>query len=44
VLIASPGGGGYGHASARDPERLAEDVEQGLVSAAAAREIYGASS
>jgi N-methylhydantoinase B/oxoprolinase/acetone carboxylase alpha subunit len=44
VLIASPGGGGYGDASARDPERLAEDVEQGFVSAAAAREIYGASS
>jgi N-methylhydantoinase B len=40
VLIASPGGGGYGDAGARDPERLAEDVEQGFVSAAAAREIY----
>jgi N-methylhydantoinase B/oxoprolinase/acetone carboxylase alpha subunit len=44
VLIASPGGGGYGDAGARDPERLAEDVDQGFVSAAAAREIYGAAS
>ena len=44
VLIASAGGGGYGDAQARDPQRVAEDVEQGFVSEAAAREIYGAAS
>ena len=44
VLIQSPGGGGYGDARGRDPARLAEDVEQGFVSPAASREIYGAAS
>jgi N-methylhydantoinase B len=42
VLIASAGGGGYGDARERDRERVAEDVEQGFVSASAARDIYGA--
>ncbi len=42
VLIASPGGGGYGDPRERDPERVAEDVAQGFVSDGAAREIYGA--
>ena len=37
VLIDSPGGGGYGEARERDRERVAEDVEQGFVSASAAR-------
>ena len=41
VLIASPGGGGYGEARERDRERVAEDVQQGFVSASAARDIYG---
>jgi 5-oxoprolinase (ATP-hydrolysing)/N-methylhydantoinase B len=41
VLIDSPGGGGYGDPHERDPERVAEDVKQGFVSAAAARERYG---
>jgi N-methylhydantoinase B len=41
VLIASPGGGGYGDPRERDRARVAEDVEQGFVSASAAREIYG---
>ena len=44
VLIASAGGGGYGEPSERDPQRVAEDVEQGFVSERAAREIYGAAS
>ena len=44
VLIQSPGGGGYGDVHERDPARLAEDVEQGFVSEAASREIYGAAS
>ncbi len=42
VLIASPGGGGYGDPRERDPARVAEDLEQGFVSERAAREIYGA--
>jgi N-methylhydantoinase B len=41
VLIASPGGGGYGDPRERDRTRMAEDVEQGFVSASAARDIYG---
>ena len=41
VLIASPGGGGYGDPRERDPGRLADDVAQGFVSEAAARAIYG---
>jgi N-methylhydantoinase B len=42
VLIASPGGGGFGDPRERDRTRVAEDVEQGFVSANAARDIYGA--
>jgi N-methylhydantoinase B len=42
VLIASPGGGGYGDPRERDRARVVEDVEQGFVSASAARDIYGA--
>jgi N-methylhydantoinase B/oxoprolinase/acetone carboxylase alpha subunit len=42
VLIASPGGGGFGDARERDAGRVAEDVRQGFVSEAAARQIYGA--
>lgn len=36
----SAGGGGYGPASARDPEAVASDVADGLVSLAAARRDY----
>ncbi len=42
VLIESPGGGGYGDAYARDPERLARDVFEGFVSAGQAQALYGA--
>ncbi|MER9596874.1 hydantoinase B/oxoprolinase family protein [Mesorhizobium sp. M0244] len=35
------GAGGYGDPHARDPERVVFDVEEGLVSPAAARNIYG---
>ena len=42
VLIASPVGGGYGDPRERDRNRVVEDVEQGFVSASAARDIYGA--
>jgi N-methylhydantoinase B len=41
VLIQSPGGGGYGDPRERAPARVTEDVDQGFVSAAVAREIYG---
>jgi N-methylhydantoinase B len=41
VLIQSPGGGGYGDPRERARARVTEDVDQGFVSAAVAREIYG---
>lgn len=41
VLIESPGGGGFGAPTERDPERVADDVDQGFVSAGAARAHYG---
>ncbi len=36
-----PGGGGYGNPAERDPTMVVEDVAEGYVSAAAAREYYG---
>lgn len=36
-----PGGGGFGDPRHRDPEAVAEDVREGLVSRAAARRDYG---
>jgi N-methylhydantoinase B len=41
LLLLLPGGGGMGDPGERDPERLARDVRDGLVSEAAARELYG---
>ncbi len=41
VLIESPGGGGFGDPRERDRARVAEDVDQGFVSATAAAERYG---
>ena len=41
VIIESPGGGGFGDPAERDPERVREDVDQGFVSEARAREAYG---
>ncbi|MCC7462126.1 MAG: hydantoinase B/oxoprolinase family protein, partial [Gammaproteobacteria bacterium] len=35
------GGGGWGSPLARDPERVREDVRNGFVSVARAREVYG---
>ncbi|MGH6725069.1 MAG: hypothetical protein ACREB8_00820, partial [Pseudolabrys sp.] len=41
ILIKhSSGGGGVGEPAERDPEMVREDVENGLVSLQAAREIY----
>jgi N-methylhydantoinase B/oxoprolinase/acetone carboxylase alpha subunit len=41
VIIESPGGGGFGAASERSTEEIENDVRQGYISAAAAREHYG---
>lgn len=40
VTLELPGGGGYGPPSARDPQRVLEDLRQGYVSAAAAKRDY----
>ncbi|MBS0221647.1 MAG: hydantoinase B/oxoprolinase family protein [Proteobacteria bacterium] len=41
LRISMPGGGGYGDPMKRPAEKVAEDVERGLVSAVKARELYG---
>jgi N-methylhydantoinase B len=41
VVLSLPGGGGYGDPSERDPDLVTADVENGLVSAERAREVYG---
>lgn len=41
VRLETPGGGGYGPASRRDPQRVSKDVRQGLISAAQADQHYG---
>ena len=41
MRIVEAGGGGFGDPKARAPAAIAEDVAQGYVSAATAREIYG---
>lgn len=41
IDIRTTGGGGYGKPAGRDANRLAEDVEDGIVSAEQASEIYG---
>jgi N-methylhydantoinase B len=41
VVLSLPGGGGYGKPSEREPDRVAHDVEDGLVSADRAGEVYG---
>jgi N-methylhydantoinase B len=40
VTLRLPGGGGYGRADLRDPERVLEDVRQGRVSIVSAKESY----
>jgi N-methylhydantoinase B/oxoprolinase/acetone carboxylase alpha subunit len=40
VMIDSPGGGGYGPPAERAPQRVCDDVAEGLVSPAAACELY----
>ena len=41
LVLEMPGGGGYGDPRQRAPERVAEDVRNGLVSPEAARQHYG---
>src|SRR5918998_598136 len=40
VILSLPGGGGYGEPSERDPELVARDVGDGLISEERAREVY----
>jgi N-methylhydantoinase B len=39
--VLTAGGGGHGPPRERDPERVREDVREGYVSPAAARDVYG---
>ncbi len=41
VVVRSAGGGGYGDPLERDMDRVAHDVDEGYVSEAAARTLYG---
>ncbi|MGF6726833.1 N-methylhydantoinase B [Paraburkholderia sp. GAS41] len=41
VTAASPGGGGWGRAFDREPERVLRDVRDGVVSVDTARTVYG---
>jgi N-methylhydantoinase B len=41
ITVELPGGGGYGPPRKRDPERVLQDVREGYVSVARAREDYG---
>jgi N-methylhydantoinase B len=41
IVSVSSGGGGYGPAWAREPERVSHDVREGYVSLERAREVYG---
>lgn len=40
-IQSSPGGGGYGDPLMRDPQLVLGDIEEAIVSAAAARDVYG---
>lgn len=41
ICMSLPGGGGIGDAFARDPQRVCDDVRDGLITAAQARRDYG---
>ena len=41
LCLEMAGGGGFGHPFERDAERVAEDVRNGMVSSASARQCYG---
>ena len=41
LIFDTPGGGGFGDPSERDPEKVAFDLSAGVISDAAARTVYG---
>jgi N-methylhydantoinase B len=41
VVVRTPGGGGYGRAFERDPDRVAHDLRRGYFTPAEASELYG---
>ncbi|NCX82902.1 MAG: hydantoinase B/oxoprolinase family protein [Rhodobacteraceae bacterium] len=41
LIFETPGGGGFGDPSERDPEKVAFDLSAGVISDAAARTVYG---
>jgi N-methylhydantoinase B len=41
ICLGLPGGGGFGDPRARDPQRVVEDVADGLISAEQAKRDYG---
>ena len=41
ITLRTPGGGGFGDPTERDPALLARDLTQGLISAEAASTLYG---
>jgi len=41
IRLGLPGGGGFGDPRTRDPQRVADDVLDGLISAEEARRDYG---
>lgn len=41
VVSLSPGGGGYGAPTERDPQRVADDLREGWITEERAREVYG---
>lgn len=41
LIVETPGGGGYGDPRRRAPERVAQDVQRGLITPAAALRDYG---
>ena len=42
LIVEMPGGAGYGDPVKRDPAMVARDLRDGLISAEAARALYGA--
>ncbi|GGE56266.1 MAG TPA: hydantoinase B/oxoprolinase family protein [Paenalcaligenes hominis] len=41
VVLTLPGGGGYGPVKNRDPQKVRDDVRNGYISTATAKDIYG---
>jgi N-methylhydantoinase B len=40
LIVEMPGGGGFGDPTTREPERVAEDMRKGFISADSGREVY----